>query len=361
MHRKYVITPRQSGLRSYRKALKEELRSALSEESLKRCPINHQRILDYKARVLGGRSWTNDFADWTEFLLKEYGPKQTSLSLGSGLGRVERYLIKIGFTPSFKAIELNPRCNIMAMDAEERIKAREGDLNFIELEPKTYDFILCHGILHHLINLEHVLEQINCGLKTDGLLLIYEYVGESRWQFSETRLSHLREIFPDMNLKKLPIWKIPGFESIRSGEILGLIKTQFGDTCEKSVNYGGVFFPLIVCNWQAAKKQIKRIVELDAEVSQLNEIPPCYHMGVYHKSTAVLPQPVPWTDEQLKAKLFPSMTVFHRVGRINMNIRNRIRLRTRLRSLLSHLRYVRSDTKHKLLVTKAAKNRESRP
>lgn len=345
MRRKYVITPKQSHLRCYRKALKEELRQTFTEEAKKRAPHNHPRILEYKGRILGGRTQVSDFADWTEFLFEKYGPKQTSLSLGSGIGRVEKYLIQIGFTPRFEAVELNPRHNVMARNAEERINAREGDLNFVELKSNTYDFILCHGILHHLINLEHVLEQINRALKPHGLLLIYEYVGEDRMQFSEAHLSFLREMFPGVKLKNPPIWRFSGFESVRSGSILGLLKAQFGDACEKSVNYGGVYYPLIVCNTRAAKKQIERIVQMDAEVSQRGEIPPCYHMGVYRKSNAVISQPKPWTDEDLKTKLCPSMSALQQLVRIGARVRCRVRLRTRLRSLLLHLRLLDGLTK----------------
>jgi len=52
-----------------------------------------------------------------------------------------------------------------------------ADLNFAELQPDSFDFILCHGILHHLINLEFILAQINRALTRDGIVLIYELRG----------------------------------------------------------------------------------------------------------------------------------------------------------------------------------------
>jgi len=339
MHRNYVITPEQGRLQVYRKALKEELRDVLlSEGEFKRMPLMHPRILEYKGRILGGRSRVSHFADWTEFLIREYGPQQSCLSLGSGIGRVERYLIQIGFARRFEAIDLNPRHNIMVRRANAHIAAREGDLNFVEVKPNRYDFILCHGILHHLINLEHVLEQINHGLKPDGLLLIHEYVGEDRWQFSETRLSWLNKMLEDAKLKNPPLSRVHGFEAVRSGDLLALVQAQFGSVCERSVNYGGVFFPSMVCNPRIANQRIEQILELDEEVSQQGELPPCYHMGVYHKSDAAPPQAVPWTDEQLKAKLSPPMSVPQRLVRIGHGVRSKVRLRTHLRRLLSHLR-----------------------
>lgn len=150
MSHNYTITPQQGSLRCYKRAVREELRHTITNAELGVCPINHLRILEYKARILGGRSQVSEFADWTWFLLKEYGPKKACLSLGSGIGRVEKYLIEIGFAPRFKTIEINLRHNKMARNMDSRICPIEGDLNFVELKPAAYDFILCHGILHHL-------------------------------------------------------------------------------------------------------------------------------------------------------------------------------------------------------------------
>ncbi len=338
MSHNYTITPQQSRLRCYKRALREELRHTTTNAELRVCPINHPRILEYKARILGGRSQVREFADWTWFLLKDYGPQKRCLSLGSGIGRVEKYLIKIGFTANFETIEINPRHNVMSRNMDSRIDAREGDLNFVELKSNTYDFVLCHGILHHLINHEHVLYQINQSLKPNGLLLIYEYVGESRCQFTEERLTYLRGMFPDFKLRNVPVWKVDGFEAIRSFDLLGLIEAQFGPSCERMVNYGSVFVPLVICNWPAAQRQMERIVELDAEISQRGELSPCYHMGVYRKSDAMPPKVVPWTDEELKARLCPPITgISQRLARLGNSVKNTVRLRTRLRSLQSHL------------------------
>lgn len=337
MSHNYTITPQQSRLRCYKRALREELRHTTTNVELGVCPINHPSILEYKASILGGRSQVSDFADWTWFLLKEYGPKKRCLSLGSGIGRVEKYLIKIGFTASFETIEINKQHNKMARNTDSHICPNEGDLNFVELKSNTYDFVLCHGILHHLINHERVLDQINQSLKPNGLLLIYEYVGENRWQFTEERLICLREMFPDFKLNNVPVWKADGFESIRSFDLLGLIEAQFGSSCERMVNYGNVFFPLVACNWSAAQSQLERILKLDAEVSQRSALPPCYHMGVYHKSNADSSRATPWTDEQLKRRLFPPLPVPQRLGRIGNRVRGTVRLRTRLHSLSSKL------------------------
>lgn len=338
MHQNYVITPEQSRLRCYAKAIKEEIQYTYNDECRVRFPHHHPKILEYKGRILGDRSQVSDFVDWMEFLPKEYGPKASCLSLGSGSGRVESYLVRIGFAPRFETIELNTRENVTAMRADNRLDAREGDLNFVQLKPNTYDFILCHSVLHHLINIEHVLEQVNLALKPDGMLLVHEYVGEDRWQFSEARLRRLGEMFPDVRLKSTPVWMVDGFEAVRSGDLLALITALFGQVCDRSVNFGGVYFPLVTCNWSAARQKIERVVKLDEDVSRNEELAPCYHMGVYRKSSAAVPRAVPWTDEQLRARLFPVLSASEQFLRLWYGVKNVVRFRTRLRSSLSYLR-----------------------
>ena len=72
-----------------------------------------------------------------------------------------------------ETIELCADVNEMNRLKDDKINTIQGDLNFVELPTNTYDFILCHGILHHLINLEHILYQINKSLKPNGLFLVY--------------------------------------------------------------------------------------------------------------------------------------------------------------------------------------------
>jgi len=68
-----------------------------------------------------------------------------------------------------------------------------GDLNFIKLPENEYDIVYCHGVLHHIINLEYLLEQLYKTLKPHGVLVVYEFVGESKWQWSEKRLQVIRK------------------------------------------------------------------------------------------------------------------------------------------------------------------------
>jgi hypothetical protein len=281
----YKITPTQASGAIYRNALNAELKvgARTTLEDAAKARINNPEILLYKARLLGGMQNAQGFADWTRFLLSEFGPRRRCFSLGSGLGRVEKFLVEIGFVPAFESIELCAEVNEAIRDNDE--------------------FILCHGVLHHLINLEHVLAEIARALTADGVLLIYEYIGETRWQFTEGRMHWLSEAFPRVKFRVRPIWGVGGFESVRSGELSSLIEAQFGDSALRSVSYGGVYFPFITTTKPAADANIRRVVELDDEVSTSGLLRPCYHMGVYRKSRRPVPPPQPWSDDELKSHL----------------------------------------------------------
>ena len=112
-----------------------------------------------------------------------------------------------------------------------------GDLNFIKLPENEYDIVYCHGVLHHIINLEYLLEQLYKTLKPHGVLVVYEFVGESKWQWSEKRLQVIRKDIINrldnkykgisLNVKSIPMMNRRPLESIRAAEIYSLIHNYF--------------------------------------------------------------------------------------------------------------------------------------
>jgi SAM-dependent methyltransferase len=60
-----------------------------------------------------------------------------------------------------------------------------ADLNTLPLEPSAYDLILGNGSVHHLKALEAVFAQIAQALTPQGLFVLNEYVGPTRFQFPQ--------------------------------------------------------------------------------------------------------------------------------------------------------------------------------
>jgi SAM-dependent methyltransferase len=305
----YTITGPQSRRASYVEALRVEFDVArdISIDDVSHNRINRKPILDYKARVLGNKAAAGGYSDWLDSFISQYGPREKCLSLGSGLGRVESYLIEKSFTSAIDAIEVCAEVNYSTRINEKGVDFLPGDLNFPEIPADSYDFILCHGVLHHLINLELVLYRINRALRQGGILMVYEYIGEERWQFTSQRMAVIRSEFPQVHFSVPPVWSVPGFESVRSSELLPLIRRYFSSACRQEVLYGGAYFPFVTCTEDRYDDLLPEVLKLDEACASDGRLEPCYLLGVYGKAPDLLVPARAWSDLELDLRLAPRM------------------------------------------------------
>jgi SAM-dependent methyltransferase len=117
-----------------------------------------------------------------------------------------------------------------------------------EFPASRYDAIFCNSSLHHVARLEEVLEQCATHLEPDGFLFLNEYVGPSRFDFSEREREILRAVFkllPEshrvsreirahrvvLEEPALPdpaeVARVDPSESVRSADILEVIARYF--------------------------------------------------------------------------------------------------------------------------------------
>lgn len=294
----YTITPRQAKARAYRARMAEEIMTgeAMNLEELKARRIEHPLITSYKNRIVGGNGQC-EYEEWLDPLVRRFLPDTGSfarcLSLGAGMGRIESHLVQAGLCHGFDSVDLST------------VGGSEfADLNFAWLPSGAYDLILCHGSLHHLINLEFVLGQINGALKPGGKLIVYEYTGERQWQFADHRMGFLKEHFPKVPFARPERWRINGFESVRSDELLGIIKAVFCRNTLFAASFGGVYFPFIACTAESDHDYLlPSAIEKDEYQSRFI-LGPCYHVGVYGKNPAFIHFPAEqWSDSMLARRL----------------------------------------------------------
>lgn len=184
---------------------------------------------------------------WLEFVKRRFVPAGATrgLSLGCGSGILERHALSIHLCRAIDACDLSRE----ALDVAERVASDGGlsdrlvyfecDLNTAILEPNKYGICFSSAAMHHVENLEHALFQVKKALRPDGLFVLMEYVGPSRFQWSEKvqlLMERLMTILPEPYRRSL---KAPGFvrwnltrpsvdavvsadpsEAVRSGEIL---------------------------------------------------------------------------------------------------------------------------------------------
>jgi SAM-dependent methyltransferase len=169
------------------------------------------------------------------------------LSLACGSGRAERELLKLGLCESFVGVDIAPD----ALEEARRIASAEslnivyerGDLNDVKLSERRFDVVVTQNCLHHVLELEHLAEQIWGALKPGGYLWIDDFIGETQFQWTDRRLMLVNAIL-DALPEKYRTSRLTGkrvgpytrpapgaagspFEAIRSAEIVPVFKKWF--------------------------------------------------------------------------------------------------------------------------------------
>ena len=142
---------------------------------------------------------------WWEATLPMLGVPRggTWLDLGCGAGSMEIGLAKAGMFDTMLALDASPGSIEVAREGA----AREGltnltfdvaDANTVELEPESYDVVHITMALHHVREIEHVINQINRALKPGGVFVANDYVGPSQFQFSDERMGLVNQLLASL-------------------------------------------------------------------------------------------------------------------------------------------------------------------
>jgi 2-polyprenyl-3-methyl-5-hydroxy-6-metoxy-1,4-benzoquinol methylase len=127
-------------------------------------------------------------------------------SFGCGNGHLERTFVSLGFPFSrLDGYELNPRLVESANEkmrdlGVDNVKYQTADLNKHIFPAHAFDIGVFFHSLHHVENLEHCLDQMHQAIKPDGLLLIVDYIGANRLQYSDNQLkiaTNILRMLPD--------------------------------------------------------------------------------------------------------------------------------------------------------------------
>ncbi len=225
--------------------------------------VHSQKILEEINRRVSG----DPKVDWMEytkarkFFVKHPPEKFSVLSLSCGSGALERGLASTGMFGYIEGIDISE--GSIRIACEEAAKANlsylhyvAADLNHVTLEPKKYDVVLSISAMHHIKNLEHLLDQIHNALKPGGTLVLYDFVGPSQFQWTDKQLSLMNAMLdrlpprlrgdmlnpgtPKPYLERCTIEymnQMDPSEAIRSKEIVPLIEKRF-DVVERK-DWGG--------------------------------------------------------------------------------------------------------------------------
>lgn len=189
------------------------------------------------------RRVTGDPNRWPmEWFAQKYVPHALplGLSVGCGTGLLERDVFIKGVCERVEGVDFSPEAIAEAKrGAEEaglarRLDYRVEDINAIRLPRERYDIIFFHGSLHHIRNVEGVMEEVRAALRPGGLVFLDEYMGPSRSEWSDAKWGFARSAFDALpeELKNRAELAIPlpmddPSESIRSSAILPAARRLF--------------------------------------------------------------------------------------------------------------------------------------
>jgi SAM-dependent methyltransferase len=229
---------------------------------------------------------------WVTWLRDEFmhgGDVGDTLSLGCGAGHLDQIFHQHGFRfRSFCGIDISEPAVVRARELATQVGLAPaveyiaGDLNHLVLPVDRFDFIYFFQSLHHIEALEHVLDQCRAALRPDGLLLVNEFVGPSRFQWTDRQLDSANRIFRRIPAElRRHVWRgttkhsierptvrhmlnHDPSEAVRSAEIERELKARFD--VFREWNWGGtlnhLIFQDIAANFDPANTWHQTIVDL---------------------------------------------------------------------------------------------------
>ena len=229
--------------------------------------MNHPVIEKHINRKISGDPGKN----WLDYIKAKYAPQplDRGLSLGCGGGGLERHGLFLDICRHFDAYDVAPGAIDVAIAEAAKIgftarthyEAR--DLNTVVLPPATYDIVFACQSAHHFTAIEHIFGEVQRALKPGGLFILNEFVGPTRFQWTDRQLALVNDILrtlpedyrrlvlsPDTIRDHLPrptieqMIAVDPSEAIRSGELLTLVGTHF-DIIEK-IDFGGTILQLLL-------------------------------------------------------------------------------------------------------------------
>lgn len=244
------------------------------------------------------------------------GPRLLSLGCGYG-GHDLQVAARLARPFEIIAVDLNPH---LFAEAERRARAENFnirfvplDMNFISIRPASFDVIYAHASLHHVLNLEHLFDQIHHGLKDNGRFVILDIIGKTQVLFWKENVEFAARLIRRLPLRYRPqagkrIWRhlmldpysiIPryaepaiqvGMEGIRQEEIDPLLQQRF--TPVKLFKYNA-YMRMICTNpylgprldpdRAPARAYLEKLIELEMQQISTGKLRATELFGVFQK------------------------------------------------------------------------------
>jgi SAM-dependent methyltransferase len=233
------------------------------------------------------------------------------LSLCAGAARIERGLLDgLGARVELTLMDINDDLlrlaaeDFAASGAAAKVDTICADVNAVELPRSRYDVVICVSALHHVVELEHVVDEIAASLAAGGeFWSIGEYVGrtgarlfDDSYAVADGLFARLPEPYrrnhllgkgaPDAHLRNFDC-SLNTFEGIRSEDILPVLEARMEprQVDRWSTIAWRVLGPAYVPNYDVEQIVDRALVELiahrDVDALRSGELRPVGMKGVF--------------------------------------------------------------------------------
>src|SRR5712691_4436084 len=143
--------------------------------------LQHPLVQERINLKISGTPQINRFEYFLHRYLEGKMPVERAVTLGSGLGELERGLCQYGFARSHQGLDLSDEAVRIAAEKAraagfDHLSYRTADLNTIKLEQQAYEVIFGISSVHHIDNLEHLFRQVQQALKPGGYFFLDEFI-----------------------------------------------------------------------------------------------------------------------------------------------------------------------------------------
>ena len=230
--------------------------------------IEHPRVRERISRKITGRDGSEPYHHFVHEELKGRLPVDRALTLGCGVGELERGLVQYDFCRHHDAFDVSAGAIETAKQQAtalgySHIHYAVQDLNQFRLPVDTYDVVFGVSAVHHTANLEDLYDNVLGALKPGGYFYMDEFIGPTQFQWKDRQLEavnaflrgipeRLRVSVTDGTTVHETVVRhtiehmnnIDPSEAIRSEEILGLLPRYFADYSVRG--YGGTVLHLLM-------------------------------------------------------------------------------------------------------------------
>jgi ubiquinone/menaquinone biosynthesis C-methylase UbiE len=146
---------------------------------------------------------------YEDYVVQKYLSKKQNLkllSVGCGEGFHDRNFAKYDCFSQIDGLDISPVSikNAVKLAAESNLNINyfQGDFKKIKLDTNSYDVILFSSSLHHFKDVDATLkEYVKPILKEGGILVVYEFSGPNRLQWTQGQLDKANELLRNLPKK----------------------------------------------------------------------------------------------------------------------------------------------------------------